>query len=269
MLRQTKASKCKRDSSFKVTLFLSLSLSVCLCVGVDVRWSDGGHPLLQGRTHLQEVRPLQGPWWDQLGKGNSSRRVPLRFMAKHNAADPSRIFCILQQSDTGGHCQDCAVTSPASHLSYNTTMNYIILEVNRNQWDWQRVRSGNNRSVFAVQRQITCAVIMYKLYICCPTVLWAPPETVFDAQRGKWVNHRSERTNTCQTAVWITHTTAVSIWVDQTKSVASWDEWAKTQTTQRSTLGLYNTVQNVTRKHFIKKQRLLFLYSMSVTVEWI
>lgn len=124
----------RRISPTPLPRFLSLlTLCVCLSAGVDVRWSDGGHPLLQGRTHLQEVRPLQGPRWDQPGKGNSSRRVPLRFMAKHNAADQSRIFCILQQSDTGVQCQDCAVTSPVSHRSRNTTMNYMILEVNRNQ----------------------------------------------------------------------------------------------------------------------------------------
>lgn len=39
--------------------------------GVDVRRPHGGHPLLQGRSHLQEVRPLQGPWWGQPGQGES------------------------------------------------------------------------------------------------------------------------------------------------------------------------------------------------------
>ena len=38
-------------------------------------------------------------------------------------------------------------------------------------------------------------------------------KTLFDAQRGKWVNHRLQRTNTRQTAVWINHMTALSKWV--------------------------------------------------------
>lgn len=46
-----------------------LSRSLCVSVGVDVWWSNGGHPLLQGRTHLQEVRPLQSSWWGQPGQG--------------------------------------------------------------------------------------------------------------------------------------------------------------------------------------------------------
>lgn len=51
--------------------FLTWSLCPCVSAGVDVWWSNGGHPLLQGGTHLQEVRPLQGSWWGQLGQGES------------------------------------------------------------------------------------------------------------------------------------------------------------------------------------------------------
>lgn len=39
--------------------------------GVDVRRPDGGHPLLQGGSHLQEVRPLQGARWGEPGPGES------------------------------------------------------------------------------------------------------------------------------------------------------------------------------------------------------
>lgn len=55
-----------------------IKVSVCISEGVDVWWSDGGHPVLQGRTHLQEVRPVQGPRWNQPGEGNCSRCVPDR-----------------------------------------------------------------------------------------------------------------------------------------------------------------------------------------------
>ncbi len=45
---------------------------ICLCVsvGVDVRWSDGRHPLLQGWSYLQEVCSLQSTWRSQPGPGN-------------------------------------------------------------------------------------------------------------------------------------------------------------------------------------------------------
>lgn len=50
---------------------LNLSLSVCVFIGMDVWWADGGHPMLQGRTYLQEIRPLQSSRWGQPGQGES------------------------------------------------------------------------------------------------------------------------------------------------------------------------------------------------------
>ncbi|XP_051902152.1 uncharacterized protein LOC127587763 isoform X2 [Hippocampus zosterae] len=40
---------------------------------VDVRRAHGGHPVLQGGAHLQEVRPLQGPRRDQLSQKPEAR----------------------------------------------------------------------------------------------------------------------------------------------------------------------------------------------------
>lgn len=61
------------DNGHNFALLVQNDVCVCVCVsaGLDVRRSDGRHPLLQGRTYIQEIRPLQGPWWDQFGQGNS------------------------------------------------------------------------------------------------------------------------------------------------------------------------------------------------------
>lgn len=68
------------DTQF-TSMIISRSVCVCVCAGLDVWWSDGGHSLLQGGTHLQEVRPLQGSWWGQSGQGESV--LSSMFVCKH------------------------------------------------------------------------------------------------------------------------------------------------------------------------------------------
>lgn len=54
-----------------VVIVLLNHLSPSGSLGVDVWWADGGHPLLQGRTHLPEVRPLQSSRRGEPGQGES------------------------------------------------------------------------------------------------------------------------------------------------------------------------------------------------------
>lgn len=67
-------SLCLRVHALCLCLF-----DPCVAAGLDVRRSHGGHPLLQGGTHLQEVRPLQSSRRGQPSQGETLAHFVLFF----------------------------------------------------------------------------------------------------------------------------------------------------------------------------------------------
>lgn len=105
------------DHSVSASLSLrSACFHPCVAAGLDVRWSHGGHPLLQGRTHLQEVRPLQSSRRGQPGQGES--------LARSVHAVNLLGLCRIKKVKRGNHyeCVCVCVCRMASFLSlFNIT----------------------------------------------------------------------------------------------------------------------------------------------------
>lgn len=69
------------------------------------------------RTYLQEVRPLQGPWWNQLGQGNSSHLHGSRNKVQQ-ISDRFSVYCSRLISEIS------VLTVLPPHLCPNTTRDY-------------------------------------------------------------------------------------------------------------------------------------------------
>lgn len=95
--------------------------------GVDVRRPDGGHPLLQGGSHLQEVRPLQGPRWGEPGPGES-----LTALQTHATIASKLTFFIGSESVSlrglGAVCR----TSVAVCLKINSHTVFVVFQMKEN-----------------------------------------------------------------------------------------------------------------------------------------